>query len=205
MDEDSLIFECDLCQKSTKDRTSMKKHLDGHKNWQCINCSKIYKSKENLKHHLRCYFDSVHVTCHVCAKSVNKWKFNRHMESHNLKPTKTNHVEDKVYKCEICCLKFNKLNNKSTHVKRMHKSKSINGLDNFKCVECSSRFRTREELRLHSFEHDEGRRYFCDFENCDRYFRKIKLLTLHKKCHFAPEYKCSGNSNQSNCYKNLLK
>jgi KRAB domain-containing zinc finger protein len=94
------------------------------------------------------------------------------------------------YSCRYCGLKFDKVNNRTSHENRIHKSKENQGLDNFKCKDCQAIFRTQEELRDHSFEHFSGKIHACDFLGCNRKFKKGKLLTVHKKCHFEPEVKC---------------
>lgn len=74
----------------------------------------------------------------------------------------------------------------------MHRDKTDDGLENFKCNECSKKFKTKNELRDHSFIHFKGKIYFCDYKGCNKYFKRGKLVTVHKRCHFEPSYKCLG-------------
>jgi KRAB domain-containing zinc finger protein len=119
---------------------------------------------------------------------VSSWKLKRHQETHSYQPKPQ--TSNASYPCRWCGILFDKLNNRASHEKRIHKTKPNSGLDNFKCTDCSAIFKTRDELRDHSFEHFSGKIHFCDFPTCSRYFKKGKLLTVHKRCHYEPQYKC---------------
>lgn len=159
---------------------------------QCKVCGRAYGNKNNLKNHLKSHFqENYYSFCNICAKKINPWKFQAHLSSHKEVPAAQKRGE---YVCRFCGLKFDKVNNRTSHEMRIHKSKNNEGIDNFKCKEvgCNLIFRTQEELRDHGFHHFNGKIHFCDHPGCERKFKKGKLLTVHKKCHFEPQVKCLG-------------
>lgn len=183
-------FECDTCGTKLSTKILLVQHLNQHKILlNCNVCGKSYKSLNNLKYHLKIHFDeNYYRICDLCGKSVSKWKLKRHIERHD--PKKKTLKSEKSFLCRFCGLVFNKINNRTSHEKRIHKTKANLGLENFKCIDCSSVFRTKEELREHSFEHFSGKIHFCNFPGCNRYFKKGKLVTVHKRCHYEPQFKC---------------
>lgn len=158
----------------------------------CNVCGRSYENSNSLKNDLRSHFDdsSNNIFCHVCGKNLSLRKL-KHLQSHEERQEKEK-KSVKVYSCRYCGLNFDKLNNRSSH-ERTHKDKLKKGIDdNFKCAVCCSIFLTQEELREHSFKHFSGKIHYCDFPGCIRYFKKGKLLTIHKRCHFEPQVKCLG-------------
>lgn len=157
---------------------------------KCLACGKSFANSINFKNHLRSHFDADFQFCHICGVLLSSKKLKKHLECH---------VEDqqedtklvKIYSCRYCGLAFDKSNNRTSHEQRIHKDKK--GIyDNFRCAECHSIFLTQEQLREHSFEHFNGKIHCCDFPGCLRYFKKGKLLTIHKRCHYEPQVKCLG-------------
>ncbi|KAL7049075.1 hypothetical protein ACKWTF_003584 [Chironomus riparius] len=183
--------QCDICGSVFKDKSKLRKHIDKHRNLKCNVCGRNYLSSNNLKHHLKLHFDKNYfIICDICGRSVNKYKLKRHIERHDPNSQASKTDQNMTYSCRFCGLLFNKINNRTSHEKRIHKSKSDFGLENFKCNDCSSVFRTKEELRDHSFIHFSKKIHFCDFPGCNRYFKKGKLVTVHKRCHYEPQFKC---------------
>lgn len=135
--------------------------------------------------------------CHICAKTISPWKLKSHLKSHSETAVESKRNElkaHKEYSCRYCGLKFDKVNNRTSHENRIHKSKLNLGFENFKCKICDLIFKTQEELREHGFQHFSGKIHFCDFPGCNRQFKKGKLLTVHKKCHYEPQVKCLGKN-----------
>lgn len=185
-------LQCDICGSVFTERNKLRTHFDKHKNLNCTVCGRNYLSSNNLKQHLKLHFDkNFFIICDICGRSVNKYKLKRHVERHNPSSVTSQNDQNVTYTCRFCGLVFDKINNRTSHEKRIHKSKSNFGLENFKCNDCSSVFRTKEELRNHSFIHFSGKKiHFCDFPGCNRYFKKGKLVTVHKRCHYEPQFKC---------------
>lgn len=185
-------LQCDICGTVFTDKGNLRKHFDKHKNLKCNVCGRTYLSSNNLKHHLKIHFDkSYFIVCDICGRSVNKYKLKWHIQRHDPITKASQNNQNVTYSCRFCGLIFNKINNRTSHEKRIHKNKSDFGRDNFKCNDCSLVCLTKEELRDHSFMHFSGKKiHFCDFPGCNRYFKKGKLVTVHKRCHFEPQFKC---------------
>jgi Zinc finger, C2H2 type len=74
----------------------------------------------------------------------------------------------------------------------------------FKCRDCNLNFITKDELRLHSYDHYAGTLHFCPQPNCDRFFKTASYLRSHAKIHAPAMYKCDVRiKNFENIYVNL--
>lgn len=136
--------------------------------------------------------ESYFVYCNICSKTIPPSEIKSHLRSHKTDKCVNQKKTPLEYSCRYCGLIFDKVNNRTSHEIRIHKNKKNGGYENFQCKDCSSFFKTQEQLREHTFIHFKGKVHHCDFQNCDRKFKKGKLLTVHKKCHFEPQVKCAG-------------
>jgi len=187
---------CDICGAVRKGKFAIDIHLDRHRNLKCNVCHAHYKQRTTLKPHLRTHFENF--LCSYCGEKFGILKrFKMHMATHDPEKYKKEAQKAKNmpsnFPCRWCGLPFDKMNNRASHEFRIHKNRED---DAFKCKVCDKVFRQKEELRMHLFDHYTGKIHFCDFPDCDRFFHKGKLLTVHKRCHFPPQYTCQGCGQQ---------
>ena len=78
---DTKFYSCNICEKSFRNKVSMKNHMNTHeempKSYVCKDCGKAYKNKAHLKMHI----DSVHkniqrYSCDQCDFNFNSYNCN---------------------------------------------------------------------------------------------------------------------------------
>ena len=163
----------------------MQRHIDKkHRSFVCNVCNQIYKSKFNAVEHLRAHLQTF--VCQYCGHMFNQLKhFQKHIHfKHKLLNKST--VQQK-YDCRHCVRNFPTAAHRNGHENIVHKGRADPA---FKCGSCSSNFITKEQLRLHSFEHFTGSLHYCTQPKCDRFFTSLRHLRCHLKIHNPPRYKC---------------
>ncbi|XP_030767327.1 zinc finger protein 37-like, partial [Sitophilus oryzae] len=138
----NLLLHCDQCEKSFKSRkqlTGHRKSVHSEKRYQCPKCPKNYKINSQLNKHLKLHDPTNKIQCDICLKEFsNKHCFDLHMKRHN---------KQYVTKCEQCNTKFI-----AEYELRKHVAVKHNKL--FLCVECGSRYSTKNALDYHMLTHD---------------------------------------------------
>ncbi|OWF43726.1 zinc finger protein 729-like [Mizuhopecten yessoensis] len=203
---------CDLCEFVCESNQQLTYHkLSRHSaRKRCSLCSKSYKSTRGLQRHT----DIVHtrisvVTCHICGKTSDKYKIERHMRKHGDLP-----------QCPVCCKKF--LTNKriERHIWEMHrtstcdacgkefthgllkhhKKKCLNIPTNkmpevFKCQFCGIICKDLVTLKVHLGKHLISKSHACT--KCDKKFDSALKLTYHQRVHTIMECKDCGEKFES--------
>lgn len=70
--------------------------------------------------------------------------------------------ETKLFLCNICQKTFNRKDNLRRHIIAHQSSICEKGKSQIKCVQCSTKFRTRRHLLIH-YTNDHGGKLFCAF------------------------------------------
>lgn len=188
-------MQCDLCEFNSQVRQQLVHHLESHLDLKCTVCQANFRTRFYLKLHLRRHFEIF--ICDKCG-----FKFNTHIQldlhyKHHYpksaeKALKAKPKEDEgtgEFQCTFCPRVFAKKSTLSAHRYRVH-IRHINSND-FECKICSKKFYFREDFRQHGFEHyNKGKIVTCDFPDCKQFFKNRKALTVHKKSHNEPAYKC---------------
>lgn len=184
------ILYCDLCDFQSRVKKKFIYHIESHMVFKCDACQKIFKTRNSLKIHLKSYFE--HFICHRCGITFkNLIKFKHHVNRHDPDFVKKSRWKKSLigeFQCKFCPLIFKRETYCLLHESRIHKKST--DTNPFQCKVCEKIFYQREDLRLHSFEHYNGKLRFCDFPNCTKFFKKGKSLTSHKRSHYPPKYTC---------------
>lgn len=206
-------YFCTKCSYSSNDVISYIKHLQTENcmSLVCDACSNVYKDKNSLWRHLQehkeCWIDAtdedMEKKCPECYKMIKV----AYLKSHR--------KECKVIKCSICKVILNSMYDLSEHQTKEHPmaimmkfcmlcnrefvgsialEKHINRthrkhfhLYKYKCMECNKYFKHPKDLFAHYFStHRYLQPYSCKI--CDKGFRIRKAFTLHIKM----EHKSNG-------------
>lgn len=208
---DTTYF-CTKCGYSSNKVSSYIKHLkvENCVSLVCDTCSNVYKDKTSLWRHLQehkeCWIDATHEdmmkTCHECHKKIK------------VANQKSHRKECKVIKCSICKITLNSMYELSEHQTKEHPmaimmkfcmlcnrefvgtvalEKHINRshkkhfhLYKYKCMQCDKYFKHPKDLFAHYFStHRDLQPYSCKI--CDKSFRIRKTFTLHIKMEHKSE------------------
>lgn len=203
------IHKCDKCEFKTHDKDSLRAHQKVHdtKRYACKDCNKEYKKKETLMWHWKKqHSDQDHKSFH-CSSCEFKTHHRPNLTMH----VNTVHLGLRPFKCELCEKSFTQKSHLRTHQKTVHDSsfsvqcpeclkqlKSQRSLTEhmirvhsnvkrFHCKICGHGVNSRNELKSHSFVHqeDDTRPFHC--ESCLKGFISQPQLKIHlntcKKLH----------------------
>lgn len=184
-----MTFICDYCGAEEKGKGYLQRHIDQkHRSFICIVCNQVYRHKPNLLQHLKVHFEKF--VCQYCGLEMSKLaQFQKHILQHE--PENMQLIllirSNFSYNCRYCVRNFPTAVHRNCHEFNVHKGRTEAA---FKCKVCNLIFITKEQLRLHSFEHYSGTLHFCAFPECDRYFKTIKQLRNHNLIHGPARFKC---------------
>lgn len=177
---------CDYCGRiftGAARRAELSSHVDIHRKFsilQCRVCSSNFTTAKILKDHLKRYLSPK--VCEFCAASFPRMiELNFHIEA--------KHTQELKYKCPFsqCSRMFATKKIARDHGTRTHRKKE----ENFNCRECNKSFQSREDLRVHSFDHYSGEIHTCAEENCRKFFKTNASLKLHLRSHSDEKlYQC---------------
>lgn len=111
-----------------------------------------------------------------------------HLRNHS---AKSNNVQIKCHLCGKSMGKYQLMRHiKTVHEKLFQKDNDSRGLKIYSCKECGEFFSRKQELRQHEYIHFSGRIFTCEFEGCNKYFKKLKLLNVHRFTHQPQNVSC---------------
>lgn len=149
----------------------------------CDICGKIFQHPNKLKTHMLTHQEVDRATCEYCFQVLKKDRF----ESHKQKCAK--HKQDRFYKVVV---PQDLASKKSLYQTLVSYNPFSEGDKNFKCLLCSSAFRTRKFAvnhlnRCHTFSN--RKKLVCDL--CNKGFTRELAYKIHMRSHSgAKPYKC---------------
>ena len=178
-------FNCPICQKAFKSKEDIRGHMAVHNDdtpFQCDICGHQSKSKYLAKQHKLIHTD-VQIKCTMCPKV---FRHKATLEAHMAK-----HAGEKLFKCDICDMKFFVDTQRKRHVKR-HKDLSPPDISKpYICRRCNFYFANKEELRSHlKSEHSGNKIYSC--EQCGLVLASKSIYKRHMLLHVGEKrYECN--------------
>ncbi|XP_055849124.1 serendipity locus protein delta-like [Episyrphus balteatus] len=163
-------FDCTICDKSLKSKTSLKNHLESHATAvKCKICGALRKDEEYLELHMNVHEGKTENDCRYCPKRYSR-RANviRHMHLH---------WDKKKFQCEKCGLRFSQANILYNH-KLVHDAEEQPLI----CNVCQQSFKSKKTFRHHMITHREDRpMHTC--EVCGKRFTERYTLKMHLKTH----------------------
>lgn len=186
-----MNFICDFCGAEERGKGYLQRHIDRkHRTFICNVCNQAYNKKPNLLDHLKTHMERF--VCQYCGFEITKFaQFQRHVfEKHEPDNVQLmGSIRPKFsYNCRYCVRYFPTAVHRNSHESNVHKGRTEAA---FKCEVCNLIFITKEQLRLHSFEHYSGEIHICSFPGCDRYFKNAKQLKNHILIHGPAKFACA--------------
>lgn len=185
------LHNCKVCQKIFRSQAALDKHFlnqhTGSKIFICATCGKGFKKQTILRQHEEVHNPyKIYVVCEICNQMMLGRSIKLHMEvKHGDRYKEKNHI------CE-CGKAFRYENQLEKHREAVHE-KVTRGIE-YPCPDCEQTFSRRSGLREHSFEHFNGKVFYCDVLECGMKFKKRKLLTIHSVVHKEVQWPCDACS-----------
>ncbi|XP_052128497.1 zinc finger protein 32-like, partial [Frankliniella occidentalis] len=152
-------FKCDVCEKSFRQASYLKRHKmyhSGEKPFSCDLCPMSFTEKGNLAKHVRIHTGEKPFKCDVCKMCfTHKCTLVAHMRTH---------TGEKPFKCDVCKMRFTE---KGTLVKHM---RTHTGERPYKCDTCKMRFTQKGTLFDHIRIHTGEKPFTCDV--CSKAFNQ---------------------------------
>lgn len=134
-------YQCQLCNKRFKSRTTLEGHIrihTGEKPFKCEICEKCFAEQGNLKQHIR----SMHlnIRAFICEKCKQGFKTHYSHQIHRRSCV----TKEKPFKCQVCPKAFYSSGKLLLHT-RIH-----TGERPYPCALCSSAFKDNTALKRHT-------------------------------------------------------
>ena len=196
-----IDFKCTSCDFVTKDKISLKKHLDSQHllpcKYKCDLCNYKTNIKQNLKLHDKSKHNDSQYVCNICEKLfpvldyLRRHKELMHVKAESFKcgqcnfKTKTNQrlknhmnaVHDKIkYQCNLCSYKTGWYSHMGRHVKMNHENKTLRY---YSCSQCEYRGNAEERLRYHKKTRHSDKLYPCP--SCHKEYSDPQTLRKHER------------------------
>lgn len=178
----SIRHVCAYCQKIFKSNGKLNSHVYSHtgeRPFDCNHCGKAFSSKFKLVRHLLIHSEIRKFVCQICDRTFLR---NDHLKNHY----KVHDPQKKMYKCpkENCDKEYS---SPMSHKKHMAYHNVEDG--DLKCLICSVKYETKEEVLFHLKSHSGSRlfktqsdkKFKCEF--CERLFLTRKDVTRHLVVH----------------------
>ncbi|KPI94859.1 Zinc finger protein 782 [Papilio xuthus] len=197
-EHNTLPFVNCVCGITLKSKSVLYKHVQDHKNpnfLACDKCPRITKTIEALtKHKMRHVPKSERrFCCTTCNKTFNSRE--------TLKSHERSHIpieERKVFRCELCDLKFTTRSSAASHKRVVHDK-----IKSYVCDLCGYACGTNGELRQHRAIHSDDKPYVC--RKCSKPFKTYSNLKTHMDTHEETSYACYVCSRVLNSRRTLRK
>lgn len=166
---DERPFQCPTCNKTYKDRGTLKRHVDRNhlqkreRHFICENCGKGFYSKCDIKIHMRVHTGETPYTCQICCS--------RFSQLSTMLRHKRRHTDNKSYMCATCGKPFWTKDELKKHFS-VHDE-----VRQFSCHFCHIQFKHKGSLRKHMRVHLEPNRFMCS--HCGQTFNNKGNLKSH--------------------------
>lgn len=193
-------FKCVVCDKAFSRTTLLRRHEKVHSDqpkFLCLYCERPFLSKDELEKHTANHLKNRPFVCNICNKGFAfKQGLERHEVVHStVQPYQCEHCEQsfstqsklarhltahagsRPYPCRVCPKSFLLSHHLTRHL-RSHKE--LDNTNQYKCMECSEVFETRDDLIYHSAVHA-TENLTCPL--CKEQFDDIDDVTEHIKSH----------------------
>lgn len=181
------VFLCMKCKNKFDSLADLKQHVFQKNSCTqlqltCKICDKTFETRKRLSAHAKVHVEKQKFICDKCGKMyTNQFNLENHKSSQH-----GEYVDDceNVYKCRICCAKFNNRTDLYAHMKT-HTKDTVQLL----CDTCGKCFNNPHNLRSHQKVHLDIRPHAC--ESCPKRFRTRLLLRQHLHVHTGiKEFQC---------------
>ncbi|XP_069359825.1 zinc finger protein 557-like isoform X2 [Maniola hyperantus] len=224
--KDFVNFTCTYCAKECTSWYSLKAHCEGKHNTTPVvrcSCGITLKSKSVLYKHVQDHKNPNVICCDKCPRitkteaAMNKHKMRHVPKSERkfccsacdkvfnskdmLKSHERSHIpieERKIYRCEICDLKFTTRSSAASHKRVVHEK-----IKSYVCDLCGYACGTNGELRQHRAIHSDDKPFVC--RTCSKPFKTYSNLKTHMDTHEDTSYVCFVCSRVLNSRRTLRK
>jgi len=176
-------LRCKLCDNLVPDKSELVNHMRNHtgeKPFKCKICDLEYSRPESLKVHVLTHTNPIRFECGFCDR---KYRSKQGLECHLLK-----HTGEVPHSCQQCKRVFTRLSELKQHEKFYHRTPK----ENIACTICSKKFRAARFLKMHMKCHGENFNFKC--HQCTTRFRtKCKLETHVKRVHYKVSCEVCGH------------
>nr|CAD7264694.1 unnamed protein product [Timema shepardi] len=175
----SLFHACDKCGKIFLTEKLLKVHLKIHlqEPVKCNLCGRVYKNERVLDTHMSLHKEAKPWPCNYCDKVfIFDSSLQEHIKSDH-EPDNSNKTTPNVYTCQICEIKFDKLEELKSHLMSTHKHLAKRHI----CEFCGAMYHTSNKLKTHLLKHTGEFPFTC--EVCGMRFCAKYRLNNHLVCH----------------------
>jgi len=175
---DAQRYNCKLCPNSYTKRKSYRMHMvRKHSNepiHSCVRCSKVWPSYKALQQHRESSCRNQPYKCYSLTVCEKVFKVRNNLDEHF-----NTHTGEKPFKCTICDKCFIGKRALDRHL-LVH---TVNPEMKYSCIFCEKRFKTKNELLLHTLRHVREKTFGCSF--CSMSFltsrqQRLHVATMHK-------------------------
>ncbi|KAG5680920.1 hypothetical protein PVAND_010396 [Polypedilum vanderplanki] len=182
LDNNIKLFQCNICQRSFKEKSKLKAHLQIHtteRNVFCPICNKSFKTAACLRSHKRVHNPTI-IECDYCGKNYTQ-------KPELIKHIKFVHFNRRDFVCEICNAGFGCKGHLKAHYLTHQQFKGIS------CSVCGYSFHTQAKLQRHMRSHSGQRDYECNI--CKKRFLYSYNVSAHiRHVHWKEKRKTDDNT-----------
>ncbi|XP_045530406.1 zinc finger protein 714-like isoform X4 [Pieris brassicae] len=167
----------------------LNKHREEHHEnsitlYKCLGCEKGFRNRRLCLSHERLFCRELKngYKCNICNILLpTRRKYENHDQQHKSN-VNVEAVEDNIFKCDLCHLRFGNEGNLIKHLKKHNNPKR------YECETCGRVFQRSDYLYKHTFIHHGLKKYACIY--CAFKTNQKSALNIHMRIHSGTKYKC---------------